>query len=57
VFPDRREFAWQSGYGSFSVGYPELGVVEAYIDGQPEHHRETKFQDEYRGLLTTNGRT
>src|SRR5436309_10700974 len=55
TFPDLREFAWQNGYGAFSVGYRELPAVRAYIAGQEEHHRKTSFQDEYRGLLRAHG--
>jgi putative transposase len=55
TFPDRRAFAWQNGYGAFSVGYPELGELKTYIASQEEHHRATTFQDEYRALLLKNG--
>lgn len=55
TFPGRRDFAWQAGYGAFSVGFPELGSVRAYIANQEEHHRTTTFQDEYRALLTRHG--
>ena len=57
TFGENQRFAWQAGYGAFSVGYPELGAVKAYIAGQAEHHRQETFQDEYRYLLTSNGRT
>jgi REP element-mobilizing transposase RayT len=50
-------FAWQNGYGAFSVGYPELGAVKNYIASQAEHHCDTSFQDEFRPLLTLHGRT
>ncbi|MBX9625209.1 MAG: IS200/IS605 family transposase [Gemmataceae bacterium] len=55
TFPGRRDFAWQAGYGAFSVGFPELGAVRAYIAGQEEHHRAASFQDEFRALLTRHG--
>jgi REP element-mobilizing transposase RayT len=57
TFGEEQPFAWQAGYGAFSVGYPELGAVKAYIAGQAEHHKQETFQDEYRRLLTLNGRT
>jgi REP element-mobilizing transposase RayT len=50
-------FAWQSGYGAFSVGYPELGAVKAYIANQEERHRGVTYQDEFRQLLTVNGKS
>jgi putative transposase len=46
-----RDFAWQSGYGVFSVGFSQLGIVRNYIATQPEHHRKLSFQDEFRLLL------
>jgi REP element-mobilizing transposase RayT len=55
TFPGHRAFAWQNGYGAFSVGYPEMGAVRAYIATQEEHHREATFQDEYRILLRRHG--
>ena len=49
--PKFRDFAWQSGYGMFSVGFSQLDMVRKYIAGQEEHHRRTTFQDELRHLL------
>ena len=50
-------FAWQRGYGVFSVGPADLAALLAYIDNQEEHHRTKTFQDEYRGFLTNHGIT
>lgn len=44
-------FAWQSGYGAFSVGPSDLDALTRYIDSQPEHHRKVSYQDEYRAFL------
>jgi len=44
-------FAWQRGYGAFSVGPDDLDAVVAYIDRQEEHHRTRTFQDEYLAFL------
>jgi REP element-mobilizing transposase RayT len=49
--PDLRIFAWQNGYGIFSIGFSQIGSVRDYIAGQDEHHRKTSFQDEFRQLL------
>ena len=49
--PDLGGFAWQRGYGCFSVGPAELDSLCAYIDGQEEHHRQRTFQDEFRMFL------
>jgi REP element-mobilizing transposase RayT len=49
--PDLHDFAWQSGYGIFSVGHSQVEDVRNYIAGQEEHHRKVSFQDEFRKLL------
>ena len=50
-----RDFAWQSGYGAFSVGYDGLDSLISYIDNQEEHHRTKTFQEEYLELLKRYG--
>ncbi|HTI98592.1 MAG TPA: transposase [Dongiaceae bacterium] len=49
--PDLHDFAWQNGYGMFSIGYSQAAEVRKYIAGQEEHHRQVSFQDEFRKLL------
>ena len=49
--PDLADFAWQSGYGIFSIGFSQIKDVRDYIAGQEEHHRKISFQDEFRKLL------
>jgi putative transposase len=44
-------FAWQNGYGMFSIGFSQVPSVRAYITGQEEHHRKVSFQEEFRLLL------
>ena len=53
--PDLSGFAWQRGYGVFSVGPSALDALLAYIDNQQEHHRIRTFQEEYRAFLTKYG--
>ena len=53
--PELSGFAWQRGYGVFSVGPSDLDALLAYIDNQEEHHRTRTFQDEYRAFLTKYG--
>jgi putative transposase len=48
-------FAWQRGYGAFSVGPDDVDALLAYIDNQEEHHRTKTFQDEYRTFLKKHG--
>jgi putative transposase len=49
--PSLRDFAWQSGYGAFSVGFSQLEEVRRYIAAQEDHHQKMSFQDEYRLFL------
>ena len=48
-------FAWQRGYGAFSVGQEELAGKIRYVEGQEEHHRTVTFQEEYRRILKEHG--
>ncbi len=49
--PQYGKFAWQNGYGAFSIGQSQLEALQAYIEGQREHHRQESFRDEFRKLL------
>lgn len=49
------DFAWQAGYGAFSVGQGESDRVVRYIQGQEAHHRSVCFQDELRALFAEAG--
>ena len=42
------EFAWQNGYGVFSVSQSNVNAVREYIEGQAEHHKQRDFKDEFR---------
>jgi REP element-mobilizing transposase RayT len=44
-------FAWQAGYGAFSLGESSVPAARRYIEGQKEHHRKRTFQDEFRAFL------
>jgi len=48
---DLSDFAWQNGYGIFSIGFSQVEGVKHYIAGQEEHHRKISFQDEFRQFL------
>jgi putative transposase len=49
--PDLGNFAWQNGYGIFSIGVSQIETARRYIAEQEERHRKVSFQDEYRQLL------
>jgi REP element-mobilizing transposase RayT len=48
-------FAWQEGYGAFSVSQSQGTRVILYIDGQEEHHKKWSFQEEFVSLLQKYG--
>lgn len=50
-FPRLRAFAWQDGYGAFTVSKSSLSEVVRYIQNQREHHRQRTFQEEYVEFL------
>ena len=47
----RSAFAWQSGYGVFSVSKSQVETVIRYINNQAEHHRHKSFQEEFVEFL------
>ncbi|HEY1802677.1 MAG TPA: IS200/IS605 family transposase [Terriglobales bacterium] len=44
-------FAWQEGYGAFTVGISQQAGTVAYIKNQVEHHRRRDFQQEFLVFL------
>ena len=44
-------FAWQNGYGAFSVSESQVAAVRKYIQQQEEHHKRISFKDELISLL------
>ncbi|MDQ2919518.1 MAG: transposase, partial [Verrucomicrobiota bacterium] len=50
-----RTFAWQEGYGAFTVSASQIESVRQYIAQQEEHHRTRIFRDEYVALLKRSG--
>ena len=55
TFPDLQDFAWQEGYGAFTVSKSNLEAIAGYIQKQREHHQRKSFQEEYRELLQNLG--
>ncbi len=51
----QRDFAWQTGYGIFSVSKSMSERVTHYIENQETHHRTRDFRSELIGLLTAHG--
>ncbi|MGD9561082.1 MAG: IS200/IS605 family transposase [Pyrinomonadaceae bacterium] len=54
TFPEMHSFAWQDGYGIFSVSKSNVPDVVEYIKNQREHHQRQSFEDEYISMLKLN---
>jgi REP element-mobilizing transposase RayT len=54
--PAHGDFAWQAGYGEFSVSPMHVETVREYLRRQPEHHAQEDYQTEYRRFCEKNGR-
>jgi REP element-mobilizing transposase RayT len=52
---DMAAFAWQDGYGAFTLGVSQIADTVRYIEGQREHHRAKTFQEEYVHFLHKHG--
>jgi putative transposase len=48
-------FAWQEGYGAFSLSSSNVDVIKEYIEHQPEHCAKRSYQDEFVALLKKSG--
>ena len=55
TFPELSAFAWQDGYGVFSVSKSNVPEVIEYIKNQREHHSRQSFEDEYTSILRLHG--
>ena len=44
-------FAWQEGYGAFTLGASGIERARTYVLTQEKHHRAKTFQDEYLEFL------
>ena len=54
-FEQLRDFAWQEGYGAFSVSARGVPRVKQYIDRQEARHRKQPFEEELLELLDFYG--
>jgi putative transposase len=55
TFPAEADFAWQEGYGAFSVSQSNVHQVATYIEQQPQHHKKLTFEEEFIALLERHG--
>ncbi|MBM3997880.1 MAG: IS200/IS605 family transposase, partial [Planctomycetes bacterium] len=51
TFVNLAAFAWQEGYGVFTVSKSQEDAVKKYIAGQAEHHRKEDFKSEFLRIL------
>ena len=49
--PAYAHFAWQEGYGAFSIGQSQVEVLKRYIASQEEHHKTKSFEAELIATL------
>ena len=49
------KFAWQRGYGAFSVSHSGVEEVGSYVARQEEHHRKRSFAEELKMLVERYG--
>ena len=55
TFPEYQDFAWQEGYGAFSIGISDVAKTTAYIENQVRHHARRDFQTEFLTFLKKHG--
>src|SRR5260370_40959511 len=53
--PKYRKFAWQDGYGAFSVSASQMKQVSRYINGQKGHNRKKTFEEKFVKYLDKHG--
>src|SRR6202789_83371 len=46
-----RLFAWQEGYGAFSVSPTQVAAVMKYIANQAAHHSRRSFEDGFAAMV------
>jgi len=49
------KFAWQTGFGAFSVSESQLNAVYNYIKNQKQHHLKKNGQDEFDDFVKLHG--
>lgn len=54
-FRTHRGFAWQEGYGAFSIGISGKNRTIEYIENQEAHHGTKSFEEEFISFLKKHG--
>ena len=55
TFGGMQQFAWQEGYGGFTVSKSAIDDVASYIMRQKEHHKKYDSLTEFKELLRRHG--
>ena len=55
ISEEYKRFAWQEGYGAFSVSESNKQAVIQYIEKQQEHHKIRTAEEEFIMFLEKNG--
>ena len=53
----QRMFAWQTGYGAFTIGVSQVKTTVRYITNQKRHHATKSFAGEWKTFLERHGLT
>jgi REP element-mobilizing transposase RayT len=51
----KEKFAWQPGFGAFTVSHSQKPSVRSYIQTQEQHHQKKSFKDEFKQILAAHG--
>ncbi len=53
TFPEikSKEFAWQQGFGAFSISVSSIDDTVRYIRNQEQHHQKKSFRNEFENFL------
>lgn len=49
------KFAWQVGFGAFSLGESQSKTLSRYIANQKQHHQKITFEQEYQQFIQLYG--
>jgi len=55
TYTNLKDFAWQEGYGAFSISVSQVDKTTRYIMNQEDHHRKKTFREEFIEILKYHG--
>ena len=51
----KNKFAWQVGFGAFSISESQVSTIRGYIKKQKEHHKKMTFEQEFQKFIKLYG--